>query len=272
MSVDYLDYIPHWLADKTVNQLPETGPFTRRRLLGAAALAVAAVGFYRKGAFDRLLSKPTFRFEPLADPAGFRILESGPTTIGGVPLFGLETDVPPELIAAYQQIDENICAALFDKPVAQDTVPAAYFYDYQCPICRRLTPILRAQSGITLTWHDLAGLGPASETAAKAAIAARSQGAFDTFHDRLMRAAFQPNEGYILALAESIGLDNTQLIEDMNAPETTKRVWLSRALAERLAMAGTPGLVIGRTIILGDISAKKLQQIVDLETAREQSC
>ncbi|MGR3662584.1 MAG: DsbA family protein [Paracoccaceae bacterium] len=255
-----------------MTQTPSTGLFTRRQLLGAAALAVAAVGFYRKGAFDRLLSKPAFNFEPLGNPAGYRILESGPSTIGGVPLFGLDTDVPPELIVADQKIDDNICATLFDKPTAPDTVPAAYFYDYQCPICRRLTPVLRAQSGITLTWHDLAGLGPASESAAKAAIAARAQGQFDAFHDRLMRAAFHPDEGYILALADSIGLDKSQLLKDMVSPETTNRMWLSRALADRLAMAGTPGLVIGRTIILGDITASKLQQIVDLEAARPQSC
>lgn len=251
---------------------PSKSLFTRRQLLGAGALAVAAVGFYRKGAFDRLLSKPGFNFIPIADPAGFRILESGATTIGGVPLFGLDTDVPPELIIAEQQVNDDICAALFSQPTKPGTIPAAYFYDYQCPICRRLTPTLRAQSGITLTWHDLAGLGPASETAAKAAIAARAQGQFDAFHDRLMRASFQPNEGYILSLADSIGLDKTRLVTDMNAAETSNQMWLSRALADRLAMAGTPGLVIGRTIILGDITASKLQQIVDLETARPQTC
>lgn len=245
---------------------------TRRQLAGVGAILIAGYGFYRKGAFDDLIPNADFSFETLSDPAGFRAVQSGPTTADGVPLFSLDQGIPPELTAADREIDQDICAALFDKPAAPDTVPAAYFYDYQCPLCRRLTPKLRAQSGITLTWHDLASLGPVSETAARAAIAARNQNTFDEFHDRLMRAAFQPDAGYISALADSIGLDKDQLIDDMNQPETTRQLWLSRALADRFAMAGTPGLVIGRTVIHGDISQQNLQQLVELEATRRQIC
>lgn len=123
-----------------------------------------------------------------------------------------------------------------------------------------------------MTFHNLSGLGPASETAALAAIAAREQQAGDVFHDRLMRAAFQPNEGYIRALASSIGINADQLITDMNAPKTRETLWLSRALAKRFAMAGTPGLVIGQTVVIGGIGPQVLGQIVGLEKDRLAQC
>lgn len=242
------------------------GWMTRRRLLGAGALGVAAVGFYRKGAFDRLFGTPEFNFTELDDPAGFRVLESGPITTGGVPLFGLDQDKPQPLLDAERHIDRDLCDALFGGPGAAGPVPAAYFYDYQCPICKRLSPAIRAQPGLSLTWHDLAGLGPASEIAARASIAARAQGGFDAFHDRLMRARFQPTEGYIGSVAQSIGLDKNRLLADMNSPQVSQAMWLSRALAAKLGLVGTPGLVIGRTIVIGDINQADLSRLVALES------
>lgn len=240
----------------------------RRDLLALAGISVAALAAWRLGLYRRLLAPPDFPFTDLAGLDGFRLLKSGSVSLGAVAFLGLDTEKPAALRAAEQRVNDNLCAALFEQTVAAgDRVPVAYFYDYQCPICRRLTPRLRELTGVALTWHDLASLGPASETAARAAIAARKQGAFDVFHDRLMRAVFQPNQGYIRALADSVGVDADRLLSDMGSPEITRRLWLSRALANRFAMLGTPGLVIGRSVVIGDISSADLVRIIDLERA-----
>lgn len=249
----------------------ETGRYYRRTVLGLGAVSVAGYAAYRGGLIDTVFGPALFDFRAMATPAGFRRLPTGNVTGGGVPLFGLDREKPPALLAAQAAVDANICAALFPN-TAPGTVQVAYFYDYQCPICRRLTPMLRDIPGISLNWHDLAGLGVASETAAQAAIAAREQGAFDAFHDRLMRARFQPTEEYILSLAESAGIDGDRLLSDMGSAKTSDQMWLSRALANSFALIGTPGLVVGRTAVLGDISRSDLTRLVALERAEPGPC
>lgn len=260
------------VADQTLTQKgPDTGLFYRRTVLGLGAGGVAVYAAYRAGLFGRLFGPAPFDFQAMEAPSGFRRLPSGPVTGGSVPLFGLDGEKPPELLAAQEAVTSDLCGTLFPN-IAPGSVPVAYFYDYQCPICRRLTPMLRDIPGLTLNWHDLAGLGAASETAARAAIAAREQGAFDAFHDRLMRARFQPNEGYILSLAESAGIDGDRLLTDMGSVKTTDQMWLSRALANKFALIGTPGLVVGRTAVLGDISRSDLTRLVALERENPGPC
>jgi protein-disulfide isomerase len=242
---------------------------TRRLVLGGAALAVIGVAGWRAGWLRALWPEPALPFQAMTNPAGFRILKGGAITAGGVPLFGLDRAKPAGLIAAQATIADDLCSALFGAGAADaNVVQMAYFFDYQCPICRRLTPRLRALKGVDIEWHDLSGLGPASETAARAAIAAGQQGAYDAFHDRLMRARFQPNEGYVASLAQSIGIDADRLQRDMFSELTDTRLWLSRALATSLGMVGTPGLVIGHSVIIGDVSNRDMARIIAEETGQ----
>jgi protein-disulfide isomerase len=117
-----------------------------------------------------------------------------------------------------------------------------------------------------------AGLGPASLVAARAAIAAGAQGAYHAFHDRLMRARFQANDGYVRSLAESVGIDADRLIADMDAPSVAQRMHLARALANKFAMVGTPGMLVGRTVVIGDINARDLARIIELERSDPGPC
>ncbi|MGR3344646.1 MAG: DsbA family protein, partial [Paracoccaceae bacterium] len=229
----------------------------RRLVIGAAALGVIGFAGYRGGWLSGLLPERAFDFEVMSDPAGYRILPSGPISAGGVPLFGLEGEKPAGLLDAEAVVERDICRALFGSGARVDgAVPIAYFFDYECPICRRLTPRLRALNGVQIAWHDLAGLGPGSLMAARATIAAGAQGAYHAFHDRLMRARFQANDGYVRALATSIGIDADRLIADMDNPAVAQRMFLSRALADKFGMIGTPGMVVGRTVVIGDINAR----------------
>ena len=245
----------------------------RRFVIGAAALAVIGYAAYRGGWIARLLPDRDFAFEALPDPAGYRLLPSGPISAGGVPLFGLESEIPPGLVEAEAAVKRDLCAALFGPDArGAGEVPIAYFFVYQCPICRRLTPRLRALSGVRIAWHDLAGLGPGSLVAARATIAAGAQGAYHAFHDRLMRARFQANDGYVRSLAESVGIDADRLIADMDAPSVARRMFLSRALANMFGMIGTPGMLVGRTVVIGDINDRDMAQLIALERGDPGPC
>ncbi len=245
----------------------------RRLVIGAAALAVIGFAGFRSGWFARLLPGREFAFEVMLDPAGYRMLSSGPISAGGVPLFGLEGEKPRGLLDAEAVVERDLCGALFGSGArGAGEVPIAYFFDYQCPICRRLTPRLRALSDVQIEWHDLAALGPASLAAARASIAAGAQGAYHAFHDRLMRARFQANDGYVRALATSVGIDADRLIADMGDPTVARRMFLSRALADRFGMIGTPGMLVGRTVVIGDITDRDLAQLIALERGDPGPC
>jgi len=239
----------------------------RRGVLAGLAAAAAGVAVWR----SPLLTPPPLPLTEMEQPNGYRRLKAGPVSLAGAVFAGLDGAAPDPLHDTRAAVAADLCAALFDS-TPPGAVPTAYFYDYQCPICRRLTPRLRDLSGVALTWHDLAGLGPASELAARAAIAARAQGAFDAFHDRMMRAVFQPTDGYVTALAESTGIDAGRLTRDMQSAAVTDRLNRSRAVADLFGMAGTPGLVIGRTLVIGDVDDATLKRIVALEAATPGPC
>ena len=245
----------------------------RRKALVGATLAAAGLALWRTGAYQALLPAPKFDFTDLADPKGFRTFQAGQVTLGSIPFIGLDNAAPPGLAQADALVRNDLCGALFDtEPKAQSTVQVAYFYDYRCGICKTLSPRLRELDDIQLTSHDVANIAPDSEIAARASIAAANQGAFEAVHARLMRAALQPNQAYIRAIAESIGLDPDRLIHDMADPDVDRQIWLARALANRFGMAGTPGLVIGRTVAKGNIDDRALRELVKLERARGPVC
>ncbi|MEE9387875.1 MAG: DsbA family protein [Paracoccaceae bacterium] len=253
-------------------------PLDRRRfIVGAGALAVMGYAGVRSGWFTGwltgLLPQQPLPFQDMVEPAGYRRLSGGEISGGFDPLIGIPEDTPEGLVVAERVVARDICAALFGQSTGTaGQVPMAYFFDYQCPICRRLTPRLRALKGVALNWHDLAALGVGSKMAARAAIAARNQGAYDAFHDRLMRSRFQANEGYVGLLAQSVGIDGARLLADMNSPQVNDQMWQSRAVANMFGMLGTPGMVIGRTVIIGDISDRDLARIVADEAVRGGYC
>ncbi|MFV2038183.1 MAG: DsbA family protein [Paracoccaceae bacterium] len=252
------------------NPVPE---LQRRWFIAAGALAVIGFAGYRAGWYSRLLGVREFDFQAIDDPAGFRKLPVGAISVSGVPLFGLDNEKDPGLVAAEAEIGRDICGSLFGPgPRPASDVPIAYFFDYQCPICRRLTPVLRRLQGVQIEWHDLAGLGASSVVAARATIAAGKQDAYDVFHDRLMRARFQATDGYVALLAESVGIDPDLLISDMQDASVDQRMWLSRALSNKFGMVGTPGLSIGRTIVIGDISEADLKRLIEIERADPGVC
>ncbi len=239
----------------------------RRLIVGVGALGVIGYAVAKANWPFRLLPQKPLPFEDMASPAGYRLLSGGSLTGGFDPLIGIPEETSSGLLRAERVVKNDICAALFaQNPATEGQVPMAYFFDYQCPICRRLTPRLRALDGVAISWHDLAALGSGSEIAARASIAARNQGAYDAFHDRLMRAQFQATEGYVGLLAESVGIDAELLISDLSSRPVADQMWRSRAVANLFGMLGTPGMVVGRTVVIGDIGDRDLVRLVASET------
>lgn len=239
---------------------------TRRRLVAAAALAVGA-GVLWPALRGRWAARE-FDFVALDEPAGFRSLHLGAVSVGLDPLAGLQGGG-----AAAWRGRDGLCRALFGSNApAAGVVPVAVFTDYRCPYCRVLSELLgeiegEAGGAVTVVRHEWPILGEASEQAARAALAARRQGAYGAFHARLMRSAFLPTPAYLADLARRVGVDADRLVGDMHAPEVERELGDARALAALFRFPGTPGLVVGRTVVIGAIGEARLRALIARERA-----
>lgn len=243
----------------------------RSTLLTIAAIGVGYVALRNVPA----LLPETLELEPLDHPVGFRKYVAGETS-GGFDLFvgmgNIESaEEKARKAAALDRVSSNLCATLYgelDTSAAQ--IPMASFSDYYCPFCRVQTKRLAGMTEdmpdqVAVAWHELPLLGDSSNLAAKAALAAKRQGAYVTFHERLMKTPFQASEEYLARLSDDLGVDGAQLVADMESRKIARELEDSAALARVFAFVGTPALVIGRTVIQGQISDKMIRQIIDLE-------
>ncbi|MEO3413383.1 DsbA family protein [Roseovarius sp. CAU 1744] len=246
-------------------QLPKTT--TRRglfRLAGFAALVGAAYG---GAGLLRRLTEPDLVFEPITDLPGFRRVEGGPVSGGATALIGIR-GADSENGFSVRLANSAVCTALFGPAPDPSRVQVAYFTDYRCIYCRKLSPMLAAMEnagGIRVNWHELPLLGQISDIAARAALAAREQGAYDVFHKRLMGAQAVPNPPYLRQLADEAGIDGARLLRDMTGKPVLSRLALSSAVAQRFGFFGTPAMVIGRTAVMGGIDQRMIERLVAAE-------
>jgi protein-disulfide isomerase len=209
---------------------------------------------------------PALVFTERASPAGFRDLGGGPVSAGLGALGPLPGDAAP--------VPGDLCRALFhdaeDPRIGAGPVAAVFLTDYRCPYCRVLGEVLLAEADagrITLIVKEWAALGPASVAAARLALAADRQGAFRSVHERLKRSAFVPTPAYVEAVAADLGLDPARLAADAASTEIEAQIARAAALARALGFPGTPGLVVGRSVVSGAIDRATLAALIDDEAA-----
>jgi protein-disulfide isomerase len=91
----------------------------------------------------------------------------------------------------------------------QGDVTLVEFFDYNCPFCRRMAPVMgeaeAADPKLRVVYKEFPILGPDSRFAAKAALAAHKQGKYVAFHKALMQAKGVTDERKVLAVAAEVG-------------------------------------------------------------------
>lgn len=140
------------------------------------------------------------------------------------------------------------------------------FFDYRCPYCKQVEPslekVIADDHHLRFVYKEFPVLGPVSTTAARAALAARKQGKYDAFHRAMMATKGQITDQTVMDVAGSVGLDIVQLRRDMASPDVDKTLKENLALADALDITGTPGFIVGDTIIPGAISLDDLKQAI----------
>jgi protein-disulfide isomerase len=155
-------------------------------------------------------------------------------------------------------------------------VTVVEFFDFECPFCKRLAPELKrlyaGDAGVRVVYKQFPILGPVSVAAAKAALASAKQGRYEAFHDALMAdqtPEHQLTEQHLLEVASSVQLDIAKLQADMASSEIEAKIAATTALARQIGLSGTPGVIIGETLVPGAMSFEALKTAV--AAARENS-
>ena len=150
---------------------------------------------------------------------------------------------------------------LFDdpgSPVAgnpKGDVTIVEFFDFRCPVCKKVHPMMtdlvKSDGNIRRVYKQWPILGPESEYAARAALAARYQDKYLAFHHALIGADTKLTNDEVLRIAGKVGLDRERLVKDMARPEIEQDIQKSFALADALKINGTPSYVIGGQVVKG---------------------
>lgn len=242
----------------------------RRELLiigGVVGTAVAIPPILRRIPSD-------FEFQPLAGFPGFRRLHSGAVSGGIDPFFGLVAETDPG--SDVEQPNISPCLALFGPAGwEKTTVPVAVFSDFNCPYCKileqHLIDMREADPSIRLIWHEMPLLGPSSMRYAQAVVAAGFLGAGAEARTYLSTRPLRPGPTALRTLAEAVGIPADALIREVGSPRVAKKISQSTALGKRLGIPGTPGTMIGRTLVIGAIPQADLSRLVRFEAAEPQT-
>lgn len=153
------------------------------------------------------------------------------------------------------------------QPAAFDTTIVMYT-DYQCPYCRQahvaLQQLVAEDKKVRILYRDWPIFGRASEQAARLAIASKWQSRHTEFHDALMRTPGKLSDETIRAAAKKAGVDWARLQTDLKTHGSEIEALLQRndVQANSLGLDGTPGFIIGETLVPGGIELAGLRDMV----------
>ncbi|MEQ9447374.1 MAG: DsbA family protein, partial [Rhodospirillaceae bacterium] len=118
-------------------------------------------------------------------------------------------------------------------------------------------------------WKELPILWPASEFAARAAMASNKQGKYQQYHVALMSARGRLTPEKVFRLASKAGLDVEKLKRDMEDPMISAYLQETLQLGQSLGINGTRGFVLGYKLGPGAIDKSRMLEVIT--AARNQS-
>ena len=141
------------------------------------------------------------------------------------------------------------------------------FFDYNCSYCKKsldaVAELLRTEYDLKISFRDYPILSPSSRIAAKAALAAKNQGKYFSFHSALMSMQGNLNEDKIFTIANNLEMDIEKLKIDMQKDEIEEIIENNESLARKLNIRGTPTFIINGKLYAGALDLKKLRQIIN---------
>lgn len=144
------------------------------------------------------------------------------------------------------------------------------FLDYRCGYCRQAFPeveeMLASDGNIRFVVKEFPVLGEASVLAAKFAIAVRlvaGDEAYKAIHNGMMQFRGEFSTASLRMYAMQNGLDADAIIAAMDRPEVMDEIEANHALASKLKINGTPGFVIGDSLVRGYVPRATMEDLIE---------
>jgi predicted DsbA family dithiol-disulfide isomerase len=225
------------------------------------------------------LRGPDLVFEDMTGLAPLRRLATRGAASGGDPaqavFAGLAGAPRPEARilaeeAAMARLRDDPCAAFGLDWTPGGAVPVTYFTDIRCPSCRVLEGSLAALSrdgdvAMRVVTREFPVFGPRSEAAARAIVAAGMQGEAEAMRAKLLSRPAPEGPTAAVRLAAELDIDPAAFVRDLASEAVTRRLAEDRALARLIGLPGTPGLVVGRTVVVGAQPREVLRALIQGE-------
>ena len=173
--------------------------------------------------------------------------------------------------AAAEKIKQNIKeiteyegAAVVGNP--NGSITLVEFFDFSCGFCHRLYPALKnivaKNNDVRLVLRELTFLGPVSDYAAKAALAAKEQGKYQELWSAMMENDGALSEEKIDELAANAGIDVAKMKADMNSAKVLKTIQDTADLANAIDIRGVPTMILDGQI-LQTLDEAEIQRRID---------
>jgi protein-disulfide isomerase len=150
------------------------------------------------------------------------------------------------------------------------------FFDYNCGWCKKAVDdvgkLTAADPKIRIVFKELPIFGEDSMAAAKAAMASVKQGKYWDYHVALMKEK-KVTKDNVFTIAEKVGLNVDKLKADMADPAIDAALKENAAIAQALAIEGTPGFIVDTKVNVGYVPVDGLKALIaDVRKAGCQVC
>lgn len=180
---------------------------------------------------------------------------------------------PAAAAASVKQAISDNAKALYNAPLqttlgaADGTRTVVEFFDFNCGYCRKALgdtlALIADEPNVRIVLKELPILGPDSVEAAKVAIALQmhhpSAGESLEFHRRLLAKKGRVDRAAALEVAADLGFNAGEIEKDAASVEVNEALQQNTRLASALGINGTPGYVVGGSIVPGAVGAAGLK-------------
>lgn len=194
----------------------------------------------------------------------------------------------PEIIPqAIERLRDNLGAKTYSEHRAKLETPFAgawagaedgdvtlvMFTDYACGYCRSSVPdvdrLLSEDKKLKVIWRELPILGPDSEVAARASLAAARQGAYREFHTRMF-AAGRPDAAKVQRILAGLNIDQARARQDSNSGAVAQEIDSNIAVVQKFdSGVATPTFFVNGQMLKGAVGYEALRD--GIAAARKKS-
>ena len=141
------------------------------------------------------------------------------------------------------------------------------FFDYNCGYCKRAFPdimkLTQKNPNVRVVFKEFPILGPASEQAARVALASKGDGKYFAIHQGLLNARGSVSGAALSSLIEKHGLNADEIVTRGKNKDIDAHIKDVRNLAQSLGVSGTPAFIIDNQLFSGALSYDDMQGLID---------